>query len=107
MPVLIPVPELKLLKPDICTMQFCNVLPSNQTMLPDAFKLYMMDTQPPPPTAWLPAFVTASNTRFTRLPLKLLPITDTDGASTAPMAPPHAEHATVVSMALGQVAWLF
>jgi hypothetical protein len=62
---------------------------------------------PPPPAAWLVALVTPFKTRFTELLLKELPINDTDGASTVPIAPPHAEHAVVVEAALGQVAVLF
>jgi hypothetical protein len=59
---------------------------------------------PPPPTAWLIGFATPFNNRFTALLLKVLIVIDTDGASTVPIAPPHAEHAVV---AFGQVAMLF
>jgi hypothetical protein len=67
----------------------------------------MTDMHPPPPTALLVALVTPFNTRFTALLLNLLPMIDTDGDSSVPIAPPHAEHAVVVEAALGHVAVLF
>jgi hypothetical protein len=60
---------------------------------------------PPPPTALLVGLVTPFNTRFTVLLLNLLPMIDTDGDSSVPIAPPHAEHAFAVEAA--QVAVLF
>jgi hypothetical protein len=50
---------------------------------------------------------TLFNTRFTVLLLKLLPVIDTDGDSSVPIAPPHAEHAVAVEAAFGHVAVLF
>jgi hypothetical protein len=67
----------------------------------------MTDMHPPPPTALLVAFVTPFNTRLTELLLNLLPMIDTDGDSSMPIAPPHAEHAVGVEAALGHVAVLF
>jgi len=65
----------------------------------------MTDMHPPPPTAWLVWLVTSFNTRFTVLLLNLLPMIVTDGDSSVPIAPPHAEH--VVEPAFGHVAVLF
>jgi hypothetical protein len=62
---------------------------------------------PPPPTALLVRLVTPFNTRFTELMLNLLPVIETDGDSSVPIAPPHAEQAVVVEDAFGQVAVLF
>ena len=62
---------------------------------------------PPPPTAWLVELMTPFNTRFTVLLLNLLPMIDTDGDSSLPIAPPHAEHAVVGEAAFGHVAVLF
>jgi hypothetical protein len=62
---------------------------------------------PPPPTALLVGLVTPFNTRFTELLLNLLLLIETDGDSSVPIAPPHAEHAVVVEEAFGQVAMLF
>jgi hypothetical protein len=67
----------------------------------------MTDMHPPPPTALLVALVTLFNTRFTELTLNLLPMIETDGDSSVPIAPPHAEQAVVVETAFGQVAVLF
>jgi hypothetical protein len=39
--------------------------------------------------------------------LKELSVSSNDGASTVPIAPPHAEHAVIVVAAFGQVAVLF
>jgi hypothetical protein len=67
----------------------------------------MTDMHPPPPTAWLVGPLTLFNTRFTALLLNLLPLIDTDGDSSVPIAPPHAEHSVVVEAVLGHVAVLF
>jgi hypothetical protein len=67
----------------------------------------MTDMHPPPPTALLVSLVTPFNTRFTELMLNLLPMIETDGDSSVPIAPPHAEHAVAVDAAFGQVAVLF
>jgi hypothetical protein len=66
----------------------------------------MTDMHPPPPTAVLLALVTPFNTRFTALMLNLLPMIETEGDSSVPIAPPHAEHAVAVEAAFGQVAVL-
>jgi hypothetical protein len=67
----------------------------------------MTETHPPPAAAWLAALETPFSTRFTKLPLNVLLVIETDGASTVPIAPPQAEHAVLVDAAFGQVAVLF
>jgi hypothetical protein len=67
----------------------------------------MTDMHPPPPTALLVGLVTPFNSRFTELLPNLLPMRETDGDSSVPIAPPHAEHAVIVEAALGQVAVFF
>jgi hypothetical protein len=61
---------------------------------------------PPPPAALLVGLVTPFNSRFTQLLLNLLLLIETDGDSSVPIAPPHAEHAVVVEAAFEQVAVL-
>ncbi len=95
------------MKPDICTKQLSSEFPSILTRLSETFPLCMTDMHPPPPTALLISLVTPFNTRFTALLLNLLPMIDTDGDSSVPIAPPHAEHAVAVEAALGHVAVLF
>jgi hypothetical protein len=67
----------------------------------------MTDMHPPPPTALLIGLKTPFNTRFTQLLLNLLLMIETDGDSSVPIAPPHAEQAVVVEDAFGQVAVFF
>jgi hypothetical protein len=64
----------------------------------------MTETQPPPPAARLALSFTPISPRSAALRLKWLSMRLNDGASTAPMAPPHAEHAVEV---FEQVAVLF
>jgi hypothetical protein len=95
------------LKPNTSTEQLWSKFPSIMTRLSETFKLCMTDMHPPPPTAWLIKVVTLSNTTLTALPLKKLPIIETDGDSSVPIAPPHAEHGVVVETAFGHAAVLF
>jgi hypothetical protein len=89
------------------TEQFSSAFSSIVTRLSETFPLCMTDTHPPPPTALLVWPSTPFSTRFTELLLNLLPVTDKDGDSSVPIAPPHAENADVVEAAFGQVAVLF
>jgi hypothetical protein len=94
-------------KPNICTEQLSSEFLSIVTRLSEMFPLCITDMHPPPPTASLVGLVTPFNTRFTEFLINLLLLIETDGDSSVPIAPPHAEHAVVVEDAFGQVAVFF
>ena len=93
-------------------LQYRKEFESAVKRAPDALKLCMTDTQPPPPAAELPKpisnlkLVIEISSRLTVLLTKLLLNRETDEASTVPIAPPHAEQAVRVRDAFGQVAVL-